>query len=132
MKPTWLIAATSPVIWSRPTAGRHFSPITNRTRSEANRASATPNGIAHIRASRLAFTNDSRSSSTRFWIAQIAGYRVLPITSSMRVVKAVIVAANETAPAPARPRCALVAIIVALASTTLATVVTRIGPENDA
>src|SRR5581483_11916634 len=105
--------------------------MANLTRSGANRARLTPNGIAHISASRFAFTNDSRSRSARVWMAQMAGYNVLPSTSSRRVVKAVIVPARATAPAPARPRWVLVAIMVAFAITILLAVVRKIGPEND-
>ena len=120
------------MICSSGTAARHFSPITNRTRSWENRVSAIPNGIPHINARRLALTNVSCSSGSRSLIAQIAGYRVPLTRSSTREVNAVMFEASATAPTPARPRRTLVAITAALTNTTLEAVATKIGPENDA
>src|SRR5882757_9223317 len=126
----WATAATTPVTWSSTSAVLHFSPITNVIRSPANRVRPNPNGIAHISATRLTLTNDSRNSSTRFWTAQIAGYSVPLTRSSTLVVNALMFAATATAPTPASPRCALVAIAAALATTTDDSTARKIGAEK--
>ncbi len=58
---------------SSPIAGSQRGPNTKCTRSEANSARPTPNGIAHTSASRFDFTNASNSLSRLSATAHTAG-----------------------------------------------------------
>ena len=73
LKATWRTAIVSPNTCSSTSASRQRSPSTKLIRSGANRASPTPNGNAHISASRFDFSNASNSSAVRSLTAQTAG-----------------------------------------------------------
>src|SRR3954454_19507456 len=114
-----------------PAAARHCSPNTYVTRSDANRASPTPKGTAHMRTRRLDLEKASKSLSRWSTAAQTAGYIACDTTRSAASANEAIAVAKVSAPIPATPTTCSPTITVPWMSTSVDRPSPNSGQEND-